>query len=59
MKKVHNAIKEMSKRDCFITGEFNHGHIQWISLHSIRREDQEFFYLVQHSFLSQHTLEPT
>ena len=27
--KIHNAIKEVSKRDCIIMGDFNHGHIQW------------------------------
>ena len=25
--KVHNAIKEVSKRDCIIMGDFNHWHI--------------------------------
>ena len=30
--KVHNSIK----------GDFNHGHIQWTSLQSTGREDQEF-----------------
>ena len=41
--KIHNAIKEVSKRDCIIMGDFNHGHIQWTSLQSTGREDQEFF----------------
>ena len=27
--KMHNAIKEVSKRDCIIMGDFNHGHIKW------------------------------
>ena len=54
MNKMHNAIKEVSTRDCF-----NHGHIQWTSLQSTGREDQEFFNLVQDSFLFQHVLEPT
>ena len=40
--KIHNAIKEVSKRDCIIMGDFNHGHIQWTSLQSTGREDQEF-----------------
>ena len=30
--KIHNAIKERSKRDCIIMADFNHGHIQWTSL---------------------------
>ena len=38
-------------------GGFN--HIQWTSLQSTGREDQEFLNLVQDSFLSQHVLEPT
>ncbi|KAK2146750.1 hypothetical protein NP493_3581g00000 [Ridgeia piscesae] len=57
--KIHNAIKEVSKRDCIIMGDFNHGHIQWTSLQGTGREDQEFFNLVQDSFLSQHVLEAT
>ena len=58
-KKVHNAIKEVSKRDSIIMGDFNHGHIQWTSLQSPGREEQEFLNCVQDSFLSQHMLEPT
>ena len=57
--KIHNAIKEVSKWDCKIMGDFNHGHIQWTSLQSTGREDQEFLNLVQDSFLSQHVLEAT
>ena len=52
--KIHNAIKEVSKQDCIIMGDFNHRHIQWTSLQSTGREDQEFLNLVQDSFLSQH-----
>ena len=40
-------------------GDFNHGHIQWTSLQSTGREDQEILNLVQDSFLSQHVLEAT
>ena len=57
--KIHNAIKEVSKRDCIIMGDFNHGHILWTSLQSTGREDQEFLNLVQDGFLSQHVLEAT
>ncbi|KAK2163834.1 hypothetical protein NP493_1444g01019 [Ridgeia piscesae] len=53
--KIHN-YQGVSKRDCIIMGDFNHGHIQWTSLQSTRREDQEFLNLVQDSFLSQHVL---
>ena len=56
--KMHNAIKEVSKRDCIIMGDFNHGHIKWTSLQSPGIEDQEFLNLVQDSFLFQHVLEP-
>ena len=27
--KIQNAIKEVSKGECIIMGDFNHGHIQW------------------------------
>ena len=54
--KIQNAIKEVSKRDCIIMGDFN---IQWKSQQSTGREDQKFFNLVQDSFLTQHVLEPT
>ena len=42
-------------------GDFNHGHniIQWTSLQSTGREDQEFLNLVQDTFLSQHVFEAT
>ena len=32
--KTHNAISEVSKGDCIIMGEFNHGNINWDSLQS-------------------------
>ena len=38
-------------------GDFNNGHIQWKSLE--RDEDQQFLFLIQDSFLTQHVLEPT
>ena len=40
-------------------GDFNHGHIQWKSLESTAGEDQQFVFLIQDSFLTQHVLEPT
>ena len=40
-------------------GDFNHGHIQWKSLESTGGEDQQFLFLIQDSFLTQHVLEPT
>ena len=30
--KIQNAIKEVSKGECIIMDDFNHGHIQWKSL---------------------------
>ena len=38
-------------------GDFNHGHIQWNSLESTGIEDQQFLFLIQDSFLTQHVLE--
>ena len=40
-------------------GDFTHGHIQWKSLESTGGEDQQFLFLIQESFLTQHVLEPT
>ncbi len=30
--KIHNAISEVSKGDCIIMGDFNHGNIKWDAL---------------------------
>ena len=57
--KIKNAIKEVSKGECIIMGDFNHGHIQWNSLESTGIEDQQFLCLIKDSFLTQHVLEPT
>ena len=57
--KIHNAISEVSKGDCIIIGDFNHGNIKWDSLQSTGVEDQRFLCLVQDNFLIQHVLEPT
>ena len=40
-------------------GEFNHGNIQWKYLESTGCEDQQFIFLTQDSFRTQHVLEPT
>ena len=40
-------------------GDFNHGHIQWNFLESTGSEDQQFLFLIQDSYLTQHVLEPT
>ena len=39
-------------------GDFDHGHKQWKSLESTGGEDQQFIFLIQDSFLTQHVLEP-
>ena len=57
--KIQNAINEVSKRDCIIMGDFNHGRIQWKSQQSTGSEDQTILNLVQDSFLTQHVLELT
>ena len=57
--KLQNAIKEVSKGECIIIGDFSHGHIQWKSLESTGGEDQQFLFLIHDSFLTQHVLEPT
>ena len=57
--KIQSAKKEVSKEECIIMGDFNHGHIQWKSLESTGGEDQQFLFLIQDSFLTQHVLEPT
>ena len=57
--KIHNAISEVSKGDCIIMGDFNHGNIKRDSLQSTGVEDQRFLCLVQDNFLTQHVLEPT
>ena len=57
--KIQNATKEVSKGECIIIGDFSHGYIQWKSLESTGGEDQQFLFLIQGSFLTQHVLEPT
>ena len=57
--KIHNAISEVSKGDCIIIGDFNHGNIKWDTLQSTGVEDQKLLCLVQGNFLTQHVLEPT
>ena len=57
--KIHNAISEVSKGECIIMGDFNHGNIKWYTQQSTAVEDQTFMCLVQDNFLTQHALEPT
>ena len=57
--KIINAIKEVIKGECIIMGDFNHGHVQWNTLESTGSEDQQFLFLIQDGFLTQHVLEPT
>ena len=37
-------------------GDFHNGHIQWKSLESTGGEDQQFLFLIQDSFLTQHVI---
>ena len=39
-------------------GDFNHGQAQWKSLENTGGEDQQFLFLIQDSFLTQHVLVP-
>ena len=38
--KIHYAISEVSKRDCIIIKDFNHGNIKWDTLQSTGVEDR-------------------
>ena len=52
----------LSKGDCIVMGDFNHGNIQWDTLESSQStgvEDQQLMCLIQDNFLIQHVLEPT
>ena len=53
------AISEVSKGDCIIMRDFNHGNIKRDTLQRTWVEDQKFLCLVQDNFLTQHVLEPT
>ena len=53
-RKIHNAINEVSKGDCIIMRDFNHGNIKWDTLQSTGVEDSTFLCLVQDNFLTQH-----
>ena len=55
--KIQNTIKEVNKGECIIMGDFSHG--QWTYLESTWGEDQQFLFLIQDSFLTQHVLQPT
>ena len=57
--KIHNAISEVSKGDCIIMGDFNHGNIKWDTMQRTGVEDKKLLCLVQDNFLTQHVLEPT
>ena len=44
--KIQNAIREVSKGDCIVMGDFNHGNIQWDKLESTGVEDQQCMCLI-------------
>ena len=50
LRKIHNAISEVSKGDCIIMGDFNYVNIKWDTLQSTGNRN---------NFLTQHVLEPT
>ena len=52
--KIHNAISEVSKGDCIIMGDCNHGNNKWDAPQSRGVEDQKLLCLVQDNFLTQH-----
>ena len=56
--KLQKAIREVSKGECVIMGDLNHGHVQWKSL-ECWGDDYQFLPLTQDCFLAQHILEPT
>ena len=45
--KIHNVISEVSKGDCIIMGDYNHGNIKWDTLESTGVEDQKLLCLIQ------------
>ncbi len=54
-----NATREVSKGDCIVMGDFNHGNIQLDTLESIGFEYQQIMCLIRDNFFTQHALEPT
>ena len=40
--KIHNAISEVSKGECIIMGDFNHGNIKWDTQQCTGVEDRKF-----------------
>ena len=56
---IHTAITEVSKGDCIIKGDFNHGITKWDTLQCTGVEYQTFLCLVKDNFLTQHVFEPT
>ena len=57
--KIHNDISEVSKGNCIIMVDFNHGNIKWDIIQSTGVEDRTCLRLIQDNFLTQHVLEPT
>ena len=57
--KIKKCIHEVTKGECIIMGDSNHGHIQRKPLESTGGDDQQFLFLIQDSFLTKHVLEPT
>ena len=53
---IHNVISEVSKGECIIMGDFNHGHIKREFTTEHMGEDQTCLCLVQDNVLTQHVL---
>ena len=53
---IKENISEVSKGECIIMGDFNHGNIKWDTQQSTGVEDQQFLCLAQDNFLTQHVL---
>ena len=49
----------MSKGECIIMGDFNHGNTKWDTQQSTGVEVQKFVCLVQDNFLTKHMFGPT
>ena len=42
--KIHNTISEVSKGDCIIMGDFNHGNIKWDTLQKTNQSNNGIRY---------------
>ena len=52
MKKPKMLLREVSKGDFIVMGDFNHGNIQWDTLEITGDEDQQRVCLIKDNFSS-------